>query len=301
MSTLSHNQSTNGVDALSTLATQAMGALKVATSEGRRPHTQERALVERFFEQLSPRLYRFALKRCGVAEEAQDITQEALIVILRRLPTLEPDTALLAWCFGVVRHRCLKRFSAQQRTLGREGSLEVLLEERGDEVLGVSAEPSPDDVTDDALSWERTQRAIQSLAPLYRETLLLRDIEGLSAEEVSQVVGASVGAVKSRLHRARAELRDVLTSSRPLPPLPTGGCPNVRQMFSEHLEGDLSPTLCKDMEAHVRACVVCAQECDDLKQTLSLCSTSPAGLPPELAERLRGELKRWLDRNHEVE
>jgi RNA polymerase sigma-70 factor (ECF subfamily) len=200
----------------------------------------------------------------------------------------------------VVRHRCLKRFSAHQRAQRREASLEALLEVRGDEALGVSDEPSPDDATDDALSWERTQRAIQSLAPLYRETLLLRDVEGLSAEEVSQVVGASVGAVKSRLHRARAEVRALLTSSRPLPALPTGGCPNVRQMFSEHLEGDLSPTLCKDMEAHVRSCVVCAQECDDLKQTLSLCSASPAGLPPELAQRLRENIKRWLDQKSEL-
>ena len=78
---------------------------------------------------------------------------------------------------------------------------------------------------------------------MYREVLLLRDVEGLTASEVAEVVGVSVQAVKSRLHRARVAVRErvaPLVGVEPNPPAAPSACPDVLTMFSEHLEDEIS-------------------------------------------------------------
>jgi RNA polymerase sigma-70 factor (ECF subfamily) len=286
---------------LSSLHLECVGLLK-SSQRGEQLSGSERARLDLLFEQLSARLYRFALKRCGEPEQAHDITQEALLVTLRRLPELPDELKLLPWCFGVVRRLCLKQTSRQRQR--RERSLEELMSHEAEArqleltLSGrASDEADPERWAARESDWDELSRAIQSLEPLYREALLLRDVEGLSAEETAQVVGASVGAVKSRLHRARESLRVALSAPQALPALPRDGCPDIRRVFSEHLEGDLSPSLCIQMESHVRACLICAQECDELKRIISVCSATPAALPHALAEQLRGDLKRWLDQH----
>ena len=141
--------------------------------------------------------------------------------------------------------------------------------------------------------WQEIQAGIQCIEPTFREVLVLRDIEGLSAKEVAEIVGISVPAVKSRLHRARAQLREHLSFK---PYKPALGCPDIRKVFSEHLEGDLSPGICSTMEAHVASCTHCAAECDGLKAALNACSTAPSEVPAALQERVQMALRAALER-----
>ena len=129
------------------------------------------------------------------------------------------------------------------------------------------------------------------MAPEYREILVLRDIEGLTAREVAEVTGLSVPAVKSRLHRARHELRGKLSHA---PHRPSPGCPDIRTVFSKHLEGDLSADICSTMGAHVATCASCASECDGLKEALHACSTAPCGIPDAVQSRVKEALRRAL-------
>lgn len=251
--------------------------------------------IEKLFEQINLRLYRFALKRCGSAEIAHDLTQEALIVILRRLPELGQELPLLPWSFGVIRKLCLKH-NTRKAYQSTERSFEELQE--SNHHLHFNVHDTPEEVVTQMGKWEEVARAIQTLDPIYREVLLLRDVEGLSASETALAVDATVSAVKSRLHRARSELRVALTSHTLPPPLPEH-CPDIRRVFSEHLEGDLKPSLCTEMENHVRSCIICTRECDELKATLTICSTSPASIPQELAEQLRAQMNAWLDDHSE--
>ena len=121
---------------------------------------------------------------------------------------------------------------------------------------------------------------------------MLRDIEGLPAKDVAEIVGISVPAVKSRLHRARAELREHLAST---PYRPQPGCPNIRKVFSQHLEGDLSADICSTMEAHVANCPTCAAECDGLKAALNACSTAPCEVPEAVQQRVKEALRKALE------
>jgi RNA polymerase sigma-70 factor (ECF subfamily) len=128
---------------------------------------------------------------------------------------------------------------------------------------------------------------------MYREVLLLRDVEGLSAAEVAEAVGASVEAVKSRLHRARVAVREQVApflSTEPEAPI-TEACPEVVSLFSRHLEGEISAPVCEQMERHLAGCPRCTERCATLQQTLASCARTPL---PEIPAPVQGEVRRAL-------
>ena len=105
-----------------------------------------------------------------------------------------------------------------------------------------------------------------------REVIILRDIEGLTAPEVAEITGDSVDAIKSRLHRARADVRarlGALLGDADEPP--SAGCPDVLTAFSKRMEGDLNPRLCAELQDHVDGCAACRARCDSLKRALAVC------------------------------
>ena len=126
--------------------------------------------------------------------------------------------------------------------------------------------------------------------------LILRDIEGLTAPEVAEVLGLTTQAVKSRLHRARISVRDhvapLLGVNLDLPKAP-GKCPDVLLMLSRQLEGEIDARLCAEMERHVEACGRCRGACESLKRTLALCGASgqaaevPAAVQASVRQALR--------------
>jgi RNA polymerase sigma-70 factor, ECF subfamily len=134
---------------------------------------------------------------------------------------------------------------------------------------------------------------------MYREVLVLRDVEGLSAAEVAEVLGVSVQAVKSRLHRARISVRAHVAPLLGIAPeggdAPPGTCPDVLELFSRHLEDEISADACAEMERHLEACGRCRGTCESLKRTLALCRTSPsAPVPPGVQESVRRAVRNFL-------
>jgi RNA polymerase sigma-70 factor (ECF subfamily) len=142
-------------------------------------------------------------------------------------------------------------------------------------------------------------RAIEALEPSQREVLVLRDVEGLSAPEVARIVGVSVEAVKSRLHRARVAIRAELAPAlgRPRSAPPRGAmCPDVLTLFSQHLEGEIDPGVCATMEAHLARCHHCRDACESLKRTLAICRELPTpDVPTSLAVSVKAAIHAFLD------
>jgi RNA polymerase sigma-70 factor (ECF subfamily) len=134
---------------------------------------------------------------------------------------------------------------------------------------------------------------------MYRETLLLRDAEGLTAAEAAEVLGVTTQAVKSRLHRARLAVRERVApllgieTDRPAAP---GTCPDVLMMFSQHLEDEISADLCAEMERHLESCGRCRGTCDTLKRTLALCRSTGAAVPvpPTVQASVKSALRNFL-------
>jgi RNA polymerase sigma-70 factor (ECF subfamily) len=120
-------------------------------------------------------------------------------------------------------------------------------------------------------------------------------VEGLSAVEVAEVTGLGVEAVKSRLHRARLQVRERLAPLLGRIPVPGSACPDVLSLFSRHLEDQIDPGTCAEMERHLAACPRCRRACDSLKHVLSLCRRSVVPeVPSDLQESVRAGIRAFL-------
>jgi RNA polymerase sigma-70 factor (ECF subfamily) len=252
------------------------------------------ALLTRY----QPRIYRFGMKMCRRPEDAADVLQDTLLAMARGLRDFRGASSVSTWLYKIARSYCIKKRRRSKFAPERELSLEA---EARDEVGGL-ADPRrrPDETLEARRLEEALARSIASLDPKYRDVLVLRDVEGLPAGEVAQVMGLTVEAVKSRLHRARASVREhvapLLGLSLPSQPGARGPCPDIVRLFSRHLEGDLSSNICAEMEKHLEACGFCQASCESLKKTLALCRLSPAPeVPAALQAKIRAGIRGFLD------
>lgn len=238
------------------------------------------------------RIFGFGMKMCRNPEDAKDVLQETLLAMARGIHRFRGASSLSTWLYTIARSHCIKR-----RRRGKFAPRHVTTLGEGDTVLDEGA--LPDEQLENRRIDGAITAAIGALDPMYREVLILRDVEGLSAPEVAEVLGIQVAAVKSRLHRARLAVRDhvapLLGSDEPAS---SGGgrCPDVLRLFSEHLEGDVNAEKCAAMERHIEGCPKCRGACDSLRRTLSLCRTADrrVEVPDAVKESVRAAVRGLL-------
>ncbi|HIA15064.1 MAG TPA: sigma-70 family RNA polymerase sigma factor [Nitrospirales bacterium] len=173
--------------------------LVTRAQQGRHDAFEE--LVSRY----AGRLYSMGRRMCGNDDDAKDMLQETFMAAFKGIDGFRAEAKFSVWLFQIAKHACMrmrrKSTFAPRETLSLE---ELVPNEEELKTLSVA-------------DWRRTpidkllnkelqgalDEAIQVLPPDHRMVLLLRDVEGFSAEETGQIVGASISAVKSRLHRAR--------------------------------------------------------------------------------------------------
>jgi RNA polymerase sigma-70 factor (ECF subfamily) len=145
-------------------------------------------------------VYRYGLQVCRTTEDAEDAVQETLWAATRAIKTFRGSaSSIVSWMFTIVRRECLRLIEGRRRApVGLSGT--------EDELPADSA--GIDDAIGERRRAELLASALGSLDPIHREVVLLRDIQELSAPEAAARLGISVEALKSRLHRARVNLRD---------------------------------------------------------------------------------------------
>lgn len=159
------------------------------------------ALVRRY----QGRVYGLALHYLGDPEEARDVAQEIFVRIFRKLDDCTDEARFVPWMLRIARNACIDHI---RRRKARPPARDVPAEDMHD--LESSA-PSPEDDFYDSARKQLVHRGIQSLGELNREMILLKDIQGLSVEEIATLLGIPLGTVKSRCNRARLELARKLT------------------------------------------------------------------------------------------
>lgn len=145
-----------------------------------------------------PDLKRFARRTCSNAEDAEDAVQMALWSLYRKVGALRCVATFATWMFRIVERECFRLLRIKKY----HDALDEL-----DESEMPAATKVPTDLRLDLV------RAMERLSPPYREVLILRDVHELTAPEVAAQLGLSLEAVKSRLHRARAQVREQLLNS----------------------------------------------------------------------------------------
>jgi len=237
-------------------------------------------------------VYRFALKMCRDEEDAKDILQDTMLASIRALRGFRGSSSVSTWLYSIARSFCIKK---RRRSKFAPPADKVLpLESVADSAALPDEQRGPEETVAGDQLRAAIDDAIAALPPTYREVLVLRDIEGLPAAEVAKVVGIGERAVKSRLHRARMAVRAHIGPAlgrAPEPAAVPGRCPDILRLYSEHLEGDVSPELCDKMERHLADCPRCRTSCNAFKRTLALCRSLPK---PAVPAEVRGAVRREL-------
>jgi RNA polymerase sigma-70 factor (ECF subfamily) len=255
----------------------------------------DRPALEALLERHQRQVYRFGLKMCRDEEDAKDVVQDTLLAMARNVRDFRGASSVSTWLYSIARSFCIKKRRRSKFAPEHEETMTSVELEAG-------RVADPRRLQDESLAGRQIEaaleRAIASLEPMYREILVLRDVEGLTAPEVAEVTGLTVEAVKSRLHRARVQVRELVSPLLGVPE-PTAdlaeSCPDVLDLFSRHLEGEISSDVCAEMEAHLAKCGRCTARCASLQKTLLLCKRSPAPeVPAPVQQTVRNALRRFL-------
>ena len=277
----------------------------VALLEKKDPQALEHAL-----ELLQGTVFSFSMKVCGQREDAEDTMQEVLVKSLPYLPKFESPRALLVWLYKVAKNRCLMSRRKSKFAPKRDLSLDELMPDRLELARLAQERPvNPESLAIRSQQAKRLREAIQRLPPQYRIILVLRDMEGLTDDEVGDITGLRPGTVRVRLHRARLFVRQTLardghtrrisgnnasteikrtsanSERRP------ASCKALFAQLSDYLDEQLDDSLCQKLEQHSDGCAPCEAFLASLESTIEQLRKAPADqLKPATAAKIRRDL-----------
>ena len=263
------------------------------------------AAFEQALSLLQNTVFSFSMRVCGQREDAEDTMQDVLVKSLPYLPKFDSPKALLVWLYKVAKNRCLMSRRRSKFAPAQELSLDELMPSRK-ELHQLSGEDriNPEAFAIRSEEAERLRAAIQKLPPAYRIVLILRDMEGLTDDEVAEITGIRPVTVRVRLHRARLYVRKELMkmwsaqgkkATRPHGPVAEvarpGRCKALFAQLSDYLDEKLDDSLCDELENHLDGCAPCKTFLASLESSIQQCRQSPAEVPkPATASAMRKEL-----------
>jgi RNA polymerase sigma-70 factor, ECF subfamily len=150
-------------------------------------------------------LYNFARWLTHNREEAEDLVQETYGKALKGFASFQPGTNFRAWMFRILRNTFLT-----SRT-GLKGGMTVSLDSEEGESVAPATTETPESLMMDRCNQQMVQEAIEELPLIFREVVLLCDVEEMSYQEIAETISVPIGTVMSRLARARNALRVELT------------------------------------------------------------------------------------------
>ncbi len=163
---------------------------------------------EEVYHRFAQMVFNLAYRMSGTVEEAEDLAQEVFLRIHRHLGRFNGRSALKTWVYRVTLNHCRSK-------LGRKRyPTQPLAEENdGEGARLVDEGRSPEDLTLARDAGRQVSLALRELKPVFREAVVLRDLQGLSYEEIAEILKVRIGTVRSRIARGRDRLRIVLERS----------------------------------------------------------------------------------------
>jgi RNA polymerase sigma-70 factor (ECF subfamily) len=161
-------------------------------------------LVERY----QHRLYHGLWHALGSAEDAQDVAQEAFVNAFEKLSSFKGQAAFYSWLFRIALNAAT---SARRKTRRMTASVESRREDCGLEPTDENPANEPSYALDVSDRQRLVRQALSEMSAEFRTALVLKEMDGMSYEEIAEVVEVPLGTVRSRIHRARLELRSKLS------------------------------------------------------------------------------------------
>ncbi|WP_373044385.1 sigma-70 family RNA polymerase sigma factor [Vulgatibacter sp.] len=245
----------------------------------------DRRALDTLLRKHEPKVFRFGLRMCGDEEAAREVLQRTLLTAFEQLGTFREDAQLSTWLYSIARSFCSRHHRRTRSAPLHDVALDA---PGGDQALPPAEDLDPESKVAQAEIAELLGAAIAALPDAYREVVVLRDVEGLSAEEASAVIGIGVPALKSRLHRGRQMLKAHLAALLREEGRSVGGvqaCGGLAKELEGLADQELDQNACAAIEEHVRGCRPCAATLGKLQETAALCSRLPKGEVPEPVQR----------------
>ncbi len=157
------------------------------------------------------RVYGLVFRMLGRRDEAEDLAQEVFVQVFKAIDQFRGESKLSTWIYRIAVNLCKNRTKyLSRRHANEQDDIDAMAERvpmsaaRGATIGDVSR---PDELVEGMQLEVIVKRAIQKLEPEFREALVLADVEDMPYEEIAQIMSVPVGTVKSRIHRARAQLK----------------------------------------------------------------------------------------------
>jgi len=161
----------------------------------------------RLLERYERLVYHHVLRMVGSVEDAEDLTQEVFLKAWMGLPSFQGDSSFSTWLYRLTNNACIDFLRREKKRRG-----DVSLDDRERDPCAHLTDPAPSPQRE--LESDELRRAVRAglgqLTPDHREVLVLREIDGLSYEEIGQILNLNPGTVKSRIARARLALAKFL-------------------------------------------------------------------------------------------
>ena len=152
------------------------------------------------------RLYNTLVNVLNSQEDARDVAQEAFVLAFQKLESFRGDSAFYSWLFRIAMNAAF----SFQRKRKPTASIEAARENAGAEPTDERQDSASSSALESVETQQLVRTAIAQLSEEYRTVLVLKEMEGLRYEEIAEVVNCPIGTVRSRIHRARSELRETL-------------------------------------------------------------------------------------------
>jgi RNA polymerase sigma-70 factor (ECF subfamily) len=178
----------------------------------RRLQQRDEKAFEEIVRMYQHKVFNLVYRMIGNAEEAEDIAQEVFVTVFKAIDSFRGEAKFSTWLYRIAANHCKNRMKyLGRRSYKSTGELNEATEREAQDAQPSAMRPHVDgpDAVLEGLELERTvQQGIQGLEEEHRVLIILRDVEDLSYEEISSITGLELGTVKSRLHRARLQLKE---------------------------------------------------------------------------------------------
>lgn len=178
--------------------------------------TGDAAAFEALISSYQKKVYNVAYRMLGNTDDASEIAQEVFIKIFRSIRQFKGEAAFSTWVYKIAVNMCLDELRRRKKSKVVYIDEAVRLED-GDVEKQIPGElPGPEEMAEKNELRKIVEKAIGLLDEKHRCVIVLRDIQGMSYEEIARILGCPPGTVKSRINRARAALKDILKPQKEL-------------------------------------------------------------------------------------
>ena len=155
-------------------------------------------------------IYSTALKLVGNKQDAECVLQETFLKVFEALPEFKGQSALSTWIYRIATNFALMKLRDRKKTFNSMDQVEHKVSKQALQAFNSSLGTNPHKAIENEELKAMMDKAVDELSPKFKSVFVLKDIEGLSLNEITEITGMSMPAVKSNLHRARRFLRDQL-------------------------------------------------------------------------------------------